>query len=67
VNDIFTPIVFDYEIPYSTIHSKYSAGIQNEGEYKMQLIKFGKCNIEVPVKSIPRLLIDEVLNPFYLF
>jgi cation-transporting P-type ATPase 13A2 len=33
----------------------------------MQLIKFGKCNIDVPIKSIPRLLIEEVLNPFYLF
>lgn len=33
----------------------------------MQLLKYGKCNIEVPVKSIPRLLVEEVLNPFYLF
>lgn len=33
----------------------------------MQLIKYGKCSIEVPVKSIPALLIQEVLNPFYLF
>lgn len=30
-------------------------------------MKFGKCNIEVPKKSVPRLLIEEVLNPFYIF
>ena len=33
----------------------------------MSLLKYGHCNIDVPVKSIPRLLIDEVLNPFYIF
>jgi len=33
----------------------------------MQLIKYGQCNIEIPIKSIPRLLIEEVLNPFYIF
>ena len=33
----------------------------------MQLMKFGPCNIEVPLKSIPALLIEEILNPFYLF
>lgn len=30
-------------------------------------MKYGSCNIEVPIKSIPRLLVEEVLNPFYLF
>jgi len=54
-------------MPYSTVHSKYSGGVSTEADYKMQLIKYGKCNIEVPIKSVPRLLIEEVLNPFYLF
>ncbi len=27
LNDMFSPIVFDYSLPYSTIHSKYSGGI----------------------------------------
>lgn len=31
------------------------------------LRRFGTCTIEVPRKSLPRLLIDEVLNPFYIF
>jgi len=67
VNDIFLPIIFDCGLKYQALHSKYSGGIQTDAEYRMQLIKYGKCNIEVPIKSIPRLLIDEVLNPFYLF
>ena len=29
--------------------------------------KFGECQLHVPMKSIPRLLIDEILNPFYIF
>jgi len=36
-------------------------------EYHMQMLKFGPCNINVPEKSIPRLLVEEVLNPFYIF
>jgi len=61
------PIIFDYNLPYSTVHNRYSGGLQNEVDYRMQFIKYGKCNIEVPIKSIPRLLVEEVLNPFYLF
>jgi len=33
----------------------------------MQRVKFGKAVIDVPIKSIPILLIQEVLNPFYVF
>ena len=33
----------------------------------MQRLRYGKCDIEVPLKSIPELLVQEVLNPFYLF
>ena len=28
---------------------------------------YGPCQLEVPRKSIPALLVDEVLNPFYIF
>ena len=31
------------------------------------MVKYGPCNIEVPVKGIPELLMSEILNPFYLF
>jgi magnesium-transporting ATPase (P-type) len=52
---------------YQTLHNEFSGGIQSEGAYKLKLIKYGKSNIEVPMKPILRLLVEEVLNPFYLF
>ncbi len=52
---------------FQEIHKQYSGGIKNISDYNIQLIKYGKCNIEVPIKSIPRLLTEEILNPFYLF
>jgi P-type E1-E2 ATPase len=64
---MFVPIIFDYKLPYTQIHSKHCMGILEEHDYKLQLVKFGRCEIKVPVKSIPRILIQEVLNPFYIF
>lgn len=64
---MFLPIIFNFKMPYQAIHNQYSGGIKQESFYRSQLIKYGKCNIEVPVKSVPRLLIEEVLNPFYIF
>ena len=49
------------------IYVKYSKGMNNDSDYRLNLIKYGHCNIEVPIKSIPELLINEILNPFYLF
>lgn len=28
---------------------------------------FGNCNIEVPVKSVTKILLKDVFNPFYIF
>ena len=52
---------------FQEIHKQYSGGIKNISDYNIQLIKYGKCDLEVPKKSIPRLLTEEILNPFYLF
>ena len=30
-------------------------------------MKFGKCEVDVPKKSVVQVLISEVLNPFYIF
>ena len=49
------------------VYERYGDGIKNEGMYQLQLMKFGPCNIDVPVKSVPSLLMQEILNPFYLF
>jgi cation-transporting ATPase 13A3/4/5 len=31
------------------------------------MIRFGKCLVQVPKKTIVQILLDEVLNPFYIF
>jgi cation-transporting P-type ATPase 13A2 len=49
------------------IYTLYSKGMNNPSNYRLNLIKYGPCNIDVPVKTIPELLINEILNPFYLF
>jgi cation-transporting ATPase 13A3/4/5 len=49
------------------IYEKYGEGLTTQGMYQQQLMKFGPCNIEVPVRSVPSLLVEEILNPFYLF
>ena len=64
---MFEPIVFECNLPYEAIHHRYSQGIDLDSKYQSALLKFGPCNIEVPVKSIPRLLVEEILNPFYIF
>ena len=33
----------------------------------MQRMKFGNCEVDVPKKSVFKILVDEVLNPFYIF
>jgi hypothetical protein len=64
---MFIPIIFDVADSYQSIHNNFSSGITTKEEYELQLIRYGGCNIVVPIKSIPRLLIEEILNPFYLF
>ena len=67
LNHKFMPIIFNCNLPYQTIHAKFNTGISNKADYKMKLIKYGRCDIDIPIKSIPRLLIEEIINPFYVF
>lgn len=63
----FIPIEFDYYKPYQHIHDSYAKGVQ-EGEEHLSLVdQYGKCNIILPEKGIFKLLIEEILNPFYIF
>jgi cation-transporting P-type ATPase 13A2 len=39
----------------------------NENQISELFERYGPCQLIVPRKSIPALLVDEVLNPFYLF
>ncbi|KAL1265956.1 hypothetical protein QQF64_003983, partial [Cirrhinus molitorella] len=56
----------DLSITCSSIHSKHSAGLnKNQQEYKRFF--YGLNEIDVKVPSLFKLLIKEVLNPFYIF
>ena len=41
--------------------------VGNEALRELQRMKFGKCEVDVPKKSVLRILVSEVLNPFYIF
>ena len=51
----------------SDIHYNLSKGIECEEDLQIAYVKYGHCNIEIPRKGIPRLMVEEVLNPFYIF
>ncbi|KAK5623716.1 hypothetical protein CRENBAI_007561 [Crenichthys baileyi] len=56
----------DLEVSCSTVHSEHSAGLtRNQQEYRR--LFFGVNEIAVKVPSVFKLLIKEVLNPFYIF
>ncbi|XP_062868539.1 polyamine-transporting ATPase 13A3 isoform X2 [Trichomycterus rosablanca] len=56
----------DLEPRCSSIHAEHSQGLsQDQQEYRK--LFFGKNEIEVKVPSLFKLLIKEVLNPFYIF
>lgn len=65
----FEPIKFECELPFDDLRAKYTdpnnCYTAQQREYYRLL--YGNCEIDVPKKSIMRLLIDEVLNPFYIF
>ncbi|KAI9519380.1 hypothetical protein NQZ68_029548, partial [Dissostichus eleginoides] len=56
----------DLQVSCSTLHSEHSAGLtRNQQEYRR--LFFGVNEIAVKVPSVFKLLIKEVLNPFYIF
>lgn len=62
----FKPIIYDIKQCQSDIINKFSTGIDEADVEQLKRI-YGPCQLEVPRKSIPALLVDEVLNPFYIF
>ena len=40
---------------------------KTEQERTYERIRFGQCVVDVPEKSVWKLLTSEVLNPFYIF
>ena len=69
---LFEPILFKTNMTYNQIIETYSGGVANDSQlldlnYKLLQVKFGTCDIIIPMKSVPELIVKEVLNPFYLF
>ncbi|XP_058876832.1 LOW QUALITY PROTEIN: polyamine-transporting ATPase 13A3 [Acipenser ruthenus] len=56
----------DSGVPLSALSSQHSAGLSLETQRYRKLF-YGANEIDVEVPSIPKLLIKEVLNPFYIF
>jgi cation-transporting ATPase 13A3/4/5 len=65
-SDTFRPVVFKATMSQKDILTRYSCGI-DKTKHQSLIERYGPCQLEVPRKSFIRLLIDEVLNPFYLF
>ncbi|XP_064408963.1 polyamine-transporting ATPase 13A3 isoform X2 [Latimeria chalumnae] len=53
-------------VPCSAVYARHGAGLARSAQEYRKLF-FGANQIEVQVPSIPKLLIKEVLNPFYIF
>lgn len=64
---MFVPIEFDYYKPYSYLLSNYKNGVEEGAPYDKIVSMYGKCCISLPEKGNFRLLIENVLTPFYLF
>ena len=63
---MFRPVVFRVKDTHEAILDKHKNGMK-EDEAHSQRTRYGSCELNVPRKSIPALLVDEVLNPFYIF
>ena len=63
----FVPIEFDYYKTYEAVHDSLANGVKEGEDYHQRVDWFGKWNIVLPEKGIFQLLIQDILNPFYLF
>uniref|UniRef100_A0A803T704 Cation-transporting ATPase n=1 Tax=Anolis carolinensis TaxID=28377 RepID=A0A803T704_ANOCA len=52
--------------PFSALHAPHGAGLPR-GTQDYRRLFYGTNQIDVQVPSLPKLLIREVLNPFYIF
>jgi cation-transporting ATPase 13A2 len=62
----FEAIKFNTDLSYEDLRQMYVKSSDNSSR-ELARIKFGSCVLDVPKKSVFQLLINEVLNPFYIF
>lgn len=63
----FVPTVYKSNFTGSEFYSTCNKGITSTQEYQLKKLQYGVNAIDIPMKPIPKLLVDEVLNPFYIF
>jgi cation-transporting ATPase 13A3/4/5 len=60
------PLLFEVRLPYQNlIDQNRSGATQTQVEERRLLL--GRSEISVPVKTVPRLMVEEVLHPFFVF
>lgn len=65
----FAPILFDCNMTFKQLRDRYTNDdiVGNLKQRQFMQEQFGRCEIAVPKKKVFALLIEEALNPFYLF
>jgi len=64
----FFPVKFECDgVPYDKLRSLYGCPSSDETQRQLQRLRFGRCELAVPKKKVVQVLVDEVLNPFYIF
>ncbi|KAL4505176.1 hypothetical protein ABPG72_016243 [Tetrahymena utriculariae] len=67
-SNCFYPIQFALSfLTNNQIYNKYGRGVQSEENLKQLVSIYRLNNTEIPDKSTFKILIDEVLSPFYIF
>jgi cation-transporting ATPase 13A3/4/5 len=59
----FEPLYMDTHLTYTQLTNQFSSGIQDLEEIAEKQDLYGMCQMDVPLKSIPNLLISEILHP----
>jgi len=67
-DDTFKPVQFLLKNKKnSEIIAEMGKGLQDREEYEQRLQTYGKNLTDIPMKSDLKIIIDEILSPFYIF
>ncbi|CAG9316229.1 unnamed protein product [Blepharisma stoltei] len=63
----FVALQFPYTQTYSQLHEKFGKGLTSDSQYRGRLSLFGHCMIDVPMPGVLKLLVTDVMHPFFIF
>jgi cation-transporting ATPase 13A3/4/5 len=64
---LWLPIRFPCLLSYRDIHNEFAKGIRQPEIVQARMELYGRSEIDVPIPPIFTILVNEVLNPFFLF